>query len=148
MNKELDSLFDQKIVEIKETEKKESQRIKEINQKYADAYISLVKDVIKSMHVKDEIVPIHVKNEIIGNYLLKGDGVGYEEMESNAILKTNQLDIVLEFNEYVGSYINIEDGYDEELLNKILGDSNISVKRYSGEEGISNSHIDIVYKRK
>ena len=148
MNKELDNLFDEKINEIHIKEENEKKRIDETNRKYANAYVELVKSVISIMTDFDKRTPINTRKDIIGNYIVHSDKMDYDGLVSEAILTKNMLDIILVFNEYRGFCVNKEEGYDENMVNQMLNNSNINIHtKYDDGGGMCNTSITVTYKR-
>jgi len=118
---EIHEIFDRKLKSIELTEI----RINEINKRYADEYLRILSDSIDKVTELESIQPV-----IINSSILKTDDVisSINMTHDGAYLK-------LEYKKN----IKFQNGYDNNLVNKLLEDKNISVKV------VGNRFIDINY---
>jgi len=138
---ELNDLFFGKtnsIIEAKEVECRKK------NEEYANAIIELVKDVMNGMTKLDIYEQITAKSDIIGDYYTKEEDTCYH---SKAIITTEGVEIILEFNEYENKKINIFPGYDEDYVNQLLSKYNVHITTNYANEWHSDDTITIVYQK-
>ena len=139
---DLENLFDQKVSGFKNAEQELSAKEIEVNSKYAKAYIQLVHDVLNEMKGLDEEEEISVRNDVIGGYFVESDD---NNKKSTAILHEDGLIIKLTFDNFTETHsYSREKSYNEEFLNQLLDEANISV-HFDGD--LVDPYITIVYSR-
>ena len=149
----LNNVFDEKVTSLikKEEEEKINSDEYQVNLKYANAYIKLVQEIIPTMNKRGVSQNIKVGTNIsntIGNCIDDNDSLHLHKHGcSNAIISNEGLDIVLVFLETYERNMYREEGYNEDLLNEILKEANISVKTELAGSSIKTGMIYISYRR-
>ena len=107
----INKLFDSKVIELKEEREKQYH---EVNLIYANAFVELVVKALAQARNLNECEYLKIKNDIIGNY----------SDQSLVMLSESGMDIYLKFK----NSIYREKVYDENYINDMLKNSNISIK--------------------
>lgn len=127
----LNDLFNEKVFNIQKFEEELRVRKQAIAEKYAEAYIKLVMDVIERETSLNRNQPIAVKNNVIGNYFIEGEEQG---ILTESCMTKKELNITLRFDPQEKIYstrtIIREYNYDERMVNEILSNFGIKIQTF------------------